>query len=185
MTDSQIIDLYFRRSGSAIEETDKVYGRYCYAVAYNVLENSEDSEEALNDTWLAAWNAIPPTVPDCLKAFLGKLARRISISRLRKTKRVKRGGKAVFTVLEELQECIPSDVNVEREMELRELSEAVSTFLETLTARNRTVFVARYWHVMPVKEIAWRLGMKENTVKTSLARTRENLKTYLKKEGLC
>ena len=117
MTDASIIELYFRRSERAINESQASYGGYCYRVADGILRDARDSEESVNDTWLAAWNAIPPTRPNCLKAYFGALTRRISVDRLRRRSAAKRGGGEALIALEELAECIPSGFSVERTIE--------------------------------------------------------------------
>lgn len=184
MTDSAIIDLYLRRDSRALSETDARYGAYCLTIAANILRCREDAEESVNDTYLAAWNTIPPTRPDSLKAYLGRICRRLSISALRAKTAQKRGGGEVALALEELAECVRSECDVAREVELRELGAAVSAFLRTQGERERTVFMARYFYVMPVNEIAARLGMNANSVKTLLRRTRQRLACRLKEEGL-
>lgn len=185
MTDASIIDLYFRRSDAAIRETDRAYGKFCYAVAFGILNNREDSDESVNDTWLAAWNAMPPSRPNSLKAFLGKLTRRISIMRLRKNTAAKRGGGEAELAIEELAECIPSSVNTAREIELLELTQSVNACLRSMTKRERDLFVARYWYSLPVKELADRFELTESNVKQILHRTREKLQRHLQEEGLC
>ena len=184
MTDSALIDLYWQRSEQAIAETDRAYGSYCYAVAYHVLANREDSDESVNDTWLAAWNAMPPARPSSLKAYLGRLTRNIAISRLRRSSSQKRGGGEITLAMDELGDCIPSSFDMNRTLEARELAESIDRFLAALPERERVIFTARYWYLLPVDEIARRLDMKPNTVKTSLYRSRARLLAHLKKEGL-
>lgn len=183
--DREIIDLYWQRSDMAIAETDAVYGRYCYTVAFGVLGDREDSDESVNDAYLAAWNAMPPNRPESLKAFLGKLTRRISISKLRRRNSRKRGGGEVLTALDELSECVPSSFDTGAQVELKELTEAINGFLAALPERERRVFTARYWYVLPVEKIGAAFGLKTNTVKSILRRTRIKLMEHLKEEGLC
>lgn len=185
MKDTSIIELYWRREDRAIAETDAVYGRFCYTIAHNILFNREDSEESVNDTWLAAWNSMPPHRPSCLKMFLGKLVRRISISRLRLNTAAKRGGGEAELALDELSECVPAPGNVERDMETKELEAAISSFLWTLPETERSLFVGRYWLVMPVNALADRLGVNRSTARSTLSRTRRKLREYLCKEELC
>ena len=185
MTDTAIIDLYWQRSDRAIEESERAYGPYCYRVAHNVLSDRRDAEESVSDTWLAAWNAMPPSRPDSLRAFLGKLARRIAISHLRRSTSQKRGGGETELALEELAECIPDPRSVERQVEQREVTAALNRFLRALPERERVIFTARYFYVTPVEEIARRLGMKPGAVKTQLFRTRRKLLAFLQEESLC
>ena len=141
MTDASIIDLYWRRSDEAIRETDRAYGKFCYAVAFGILNNREDSDESVNDTWLAAWNAMPPSRPNSLKAFLGKLTRRISIMRLRKNTAAKRGGGETPLALDELEECIPTVISIEQLYEEKELETAIDAFVSTLPESERRMFI--------------------------------------------
>ena len=144
MTDAAIIELYFSRSEQAIAESETSYGGYCYHVANGILNDRADSEESVNDTWLAAWNAIPPTRPNCLKAYFGALTRRISVDRLRRRSAAKRGGGEALIALEELAECIPSGFSVERTIENKLLIQAFNAFLASQTEAERNLFVARY-----------------------------------------
>ena len=107
MNDADIVALFWQRSERAIPETETVYGAYCHTVAFNLLRNTEDAEESVNDTWLAAWNAMPPERPDSLKAFLGRITRNIAVTRLRRSRSQKRGGGEACIVIEELSECLP------------------------------------------------------------------------------
>ena len=185
MDDASIIELYWARAERAIAETDAVYGRFCYRIAHNILFDPQDAEESVNDTWLAAWNAMPPHRPSCLKMFLGKLTRRISVSRLRQNTAAKRGGGETELALNELSECIPAPGGVEGELEAKELEAAVNQFVRTLPETERSLFIGRYWLVMPVNELADRLGMNRSTARSTISRTRKRLQEYLCKEELC
>ena len=184
MEDQLIIDLFFQRSEQAIEETDKKYGGYCYSIAYNILTNREDSEESVSDTYLAAWNTIPPRRPNFLNAFLGKLTRHISIDRWRKRSAKKRGGGEMPLVLEELQECVANGENLEERYEQKELVRQVRKFVASLSDTERRVFVCRYWYLDSTAEIAKRFGFSENKVSSMLHRTRGKLEKYLIREGI-
>lgn len=183
MTDTSIIELYFKRSEQAIDESQASYGGYCYRVADGILRDARDSEERVNDTWLAAWNAIPPTRPNCLKAYFGALTRRISVDRLRRRSAAKRGGEALIA-LEELAECIPSGFSVERTIKNKLLIQTFNAFLASQPETARNLFVARYWYGLPVEEIAAKLGMKKNTALSTLRRMRLRLRDRLEKEDL-
>lgn len=185
MDDASIIELYWRREDRAIAETDAVYGRFCFSIARNILFDRQDAEESVNDTYLAAWNAMPPHRPSCLKMFLGKLTRRISVSRLRRNTAGKRGGGEAELALDELAQCLPAPDGVEREIETKELEKAVSAFLRSLPESERSLFIGRYWLVMPTNELADRLGVKRSTARSTLSRTRKKLQEYLRKEELC
>ena len=184
MTDTSIIDLYWLRSELAIAESQSAYGPYCYRVAFGILHDRPDSEESVNDTWLAAWDAMPPNRPQCLKAFLGALTRRISISRLRSKTADKRGGGEALTAMDEFAECIPQRWSMEKALENRELIAAFNAFLSQEPETERNLFVARYWYGLKVSEVARKFGLKQSTVRTKLRRTRLRLLDYLEKEAL-
>lgn len=183
MTEAEILNLYWTRSEQAIEESDKKYGKYCFAIAFGILGESGDADESVNDTWFAGWNSMPPKRPDCLKAYFGKLCRHISLSRLRRRKSLKRGGGEAVLAIEELEECVPGRCDVHAAIELKELGVRINSFLGKLNERERNIFVARYWYALSVCDIAMKLRLKESTVKTSLSRTRSKLKDFLEREG--
>ena len=174
MEDSAIIDLYWAREERALSETDTKYGGYCRSIAHNILKNREDSEECVSDTWLHAWNAMPPQRPSILLSF----------DRCRRQNAEKRGGGSLPLALDELSECVPSSVRVEQTLEARELAEAIDRFLRTLPERECSIFLRRYWYVDTVQEIAARYALRENTAKSILFRTREKLRRYLAGEGI-
>lgn len=183
MEDSTIIKLYWERSERAIRETSEKYGRYCYAIAYHILSNREDSEESVNDTYLAAWNNIPPKRPTVLSAFLGKITRYISLDRWKQRSRGKRGGGEVPLCLEELEECVSGGESTEDAAIRKELLSGVNRFLDTLPETERKVFLCRYWYLDPVPEIAKRFGFSPSKVTSMLHRTRKKLHAYLEKEA--
>lgn len=183
MEDSGIIQLYWDRSEAAITETDRKYGRYCLSIAGNILPSREDAQECVNDTYLAAWEAIPPHRPDILSTFLGKLTRRISIDRWRILTAQKRGGGSMTLALEELGECIPARSDPAAQVEAKELAEAVNRFLAKLPQQERRVFLLRYFHMAGIGKIAKDCGFSDSKVKSMLHRTRKKLRTYLTEEG--
>lgn len=184
MEDSQIVSLYWERNEQAIRETALKYGRYCFSIAYNILSSREDAEESVNDTYMSAWERIPPHQPSVLSAFLGKLTRRISLNKWRNRSRRKRGGGEMILALEELSECIPSGEDVARQMEQKELNLHIVQFLNSLTDTEREVFVCRYWYLADIRQIANAFGFSESKVKSMLHRIRIRLKSHLEKEGL-
>lgn len=184
MKDTEILALYWARDEQAIRETQHSYGRYCYSIAYNILKDREDSDECVNDTWLRAWNVIPPKRPDRLELFLGTITRNLSFDRWKGRHAMKRGGGEMTVALDELVECVPDRHSTEEAAEAAELERCINSFLYTLPERECNVFLRRYWYVEEYSEIAARYGMKLNTVKTSLFRTRSKLKEYLEKEGV-
>lgn len=184
MEDTDIISLYWARDERAISETAEKYGRYCHSVAYRILQNNEDSEECVNDTYTGAWNSIPPHRPELFSAFLAKITRRLSLNRLRSRLTGKRGAGQYAVTLEELAECIPSAQTTEDTFETHELTRILNEFLENLSAEERRVFLCRYWYLDPVKDIAKRFSYGESKVKMMLKRTREKLLIHLEKEGI-
>jgi len=182
MEDKQIVNLYWQRNESAIEETDKKYGRYCHYIAYHILADDEDAKEIVNDTYLKAWNTIPPNRPDPLKPYLGTISRQLSLNRYESQHTQKRGGQVVLA-LEELSECIPDTDSGEDIGESVALSDALSRFLWTLPERTRNMFIRRYFYMSPVAEIARDFSLKESAVTMHLLRTRRKLAQFLKKEG--
>lgn len=184
MDDAKIVALYWERNEQAIEESKSKYGGYCHAIAYRILADLGDSDESVNDTWLAAWESIPPHRPSVLATYLGKLTRRVSLNRWRDRNRDKRGGGEVSLSLDELAECVPSRQDVERIMELAELTDALNRFLAGLPEVERDVFVSRYWFLAPLREIGEKFEFSESKTKSMLFRTRKKLLAYLEKEGL-
>ncbi|MBO4818873.1 MAG: RNA polymerase sigma factor, partial [Firmicutes bacterium] len=165
MEDTKIIELFFSRDESALLQTSAKYGAYCSSIAFNVLGNSEDASECMNDTLLRAWNSIPPQKPESLKAYLGRIARNLAIDRYDKLNAEKRGGGQYELALEELAECI-ADTNDQADSS--ELSQIINDFLKKLDADKRIIFVKRYFYLDPVKQIAKDLSMSESNVKTTL-----------------
>ena len=183
MEDRQIVSLYWRRDQLAIDQTQRKYGNYLTKVAYQILYDLEDCAESVIDTYLAAWNAIPPHKPQSLCAFLSKLSRRISIDLLRKKQSAKRGGGEYELSLEELRQCLPGGQNPEEEADGRELVRTIEKFLLDQPEKTRNVFIGRYFYMDSVKEVARYCGLTESNTKVLLHRTRLALGDYLKKEG--
>lgn len=182
MEDNAIIDLFFKRSEQAIVETDAKYGCYCYSIAYNVLSNREDSQECVSDTYLAAWNAIPPSRPKFLNAFLAKLTRHISIDRWRKTRAKKRGGGELVLALEELENCVGLQ-DTESTFERKELTRVLDRFLLSLPETERNIFLCRYWYLDSIRAISEYSGFTQSKVTSMLHRTRGKLRKVLSEEG--
>ncbi|MGM9626650.1 MAG: RNA polymerase sigma factor [Faecousia sp.] len=183
MDDKAIIDLYWKRSEAAITETDAKYGGYCYSIAYNVLANREDAEESVSDTYLAAWNRLPPQRPAILSAFLGRITRYLSISRWRSQKAEKRGGGEIVLALEELGDCVSGGQCLEEACTRKEATQALNRFLGTLPQTERDVFLRRYWCLDPVADIAESFHFSESKVTSMLHRTRMKLRRQMEKEG--
>lgn len=183
MEDIQIIDLYWARDQMAITATAEKYGGYCAAVARNILASEQDTEECVNDTWLRAWNSMPPQRPGVLAAFLGTITRNLAFNRFRRGRTEKRGSGELPLVLEELEECVSGRESVEGEYDRRELLAAINAYLDGLSPLHRTIFVRRYWYADRVGAIAQRLNMTENHVSMILTRLRRKLREHLMKEG--
>lgn len=184
MEDQEIIDLYFQRSESAISETAEKYGHYCYTIAFNILTNNEDAEESVSDTYMAAWNAMPPRRPAMLATFLGKITRHLSIDRWRARGACKRGGGEMTLALEELEDCAADGQTVERAYERKQLAAVFNRFLEGLPETERKVFLCRYWYLDSIPGIGARFGFSDSKVKSMLRRTRGKLRLELEKEEL-
>ena len=184
MDDKDIIELYWNRLETAIEETAQKYGHFCFYIADHILRNKEDSDECVNDTYLRMWNAIPPQRPQNLKALVGKITRNLALHKWEKRQAKKRGKDEVTYALEELQECISSRNNLDGITEQMVLVDTINAFLEQLDMENRKIFMARYFCFLSIKEIADRYQMSESKVKMSLFRSRGKLKIMLEQEGI-
>lgn len=182
MQDEKIVDLFFARDEQAIAATSAKYNTYCMNIAMNILSNREDSEECVNDTLLAAWNSIPPSRPENLSAFLGKLTRNLSINRYKANHAERRGGGELALSLEELDDCIEDPRTLGDDPE--EIGHLISEFLYTQPKEMRQVFVRRYFHSESISDIADYFDMTESKVKSILHRMRHSLKPYLTEHGI-
>lgn len=182
LNDLGIIDLFFERSEKAISELSSKYGGVVFTIAKNTLNDRQDAEECVNDTFLGVWNSIPPQRPQSLLAFVCRIARNISINRLRHDTTKGRGG--YDACFEELQECVPSSETAESRYEAAELSELIDEFLDKLDKKNRMIFVRRYYYMDTFKEIALAANMSEGAVRTRLSRTRVKMKEFLESRGV-
>ena len=185
MEDDAIVTLYWDRDEGAIRETEEKYGRYLTKIAYNILNNLEDSRESVNDTYLAAWDSMPPHRPSVLSAYLAKLTRRISIDCFRYRTREKRRGSEYAISLSELGECVSGGNTTEEIVNVKLLADAIGIYLRLQSQEARTAFLGRYYFLDSIKEVAAYCGMSESKCKSLLHRTRVGLKEYLRKEGFC
>ena len=183
MEDEQIVSLYWARDEQAISETEIKYDRYLTKIARNILENAEDSRESVNDTYLAAWNSIPPHRPSILSSYLAKLTRRLSIDCFRRRNREKRRDSQYALSLGELGECISAGNTTEEIVNVKLLADSIGVYLRLLPADARNAFIGRYYFLDPLREVAAYCGMTESRCKTLLHRTRLGLKEHLRKEG--
>lgn len=184
MDDKQILELYSERSEAAISETADKYGKYCYYIAYNILYDNQDSEECVNDTYLKAWQTIPPHYPSMLSTYLGKITRNLALNRYKYNNRQKRGEGQTALVLDELLECVPATNTTEQTVEENILVEVLNRFLDSLPEEKMKIFMRRYWYMSPIKEIADDFVMSESKVKMILSRSRSKLLQILEKEGI-
>lgn len=180
--DLQIIELYFARDERAIEETSNRYGRYCFAVANNILSDEPESEECVNDTYMRTWNAIPPTRPAIFRSFLAKITRNLALDRVEKRNAEKRGGR-VAESLDELSECVGGPDGFEA-LEVKELAKIINEELKAESELSRNIFIRRYFYLDSIAEISKKYFIKESKVKTLLYRTRQRLAKRLLKEGV-
>lgn len=183
MDDDKIVCLYWNRDETAISATAEKYGKYCTAIAQNIIGKREDAEECVNDTYLHAWNSIPPHKPKILSSFLGKITRNLAYDKYKYNTADKRGGTAISDVLDELAELVSDHEDVEDSLYEQELVSAIDAFLSTLSVEKRIIFVSRYWYTESISDIAVRLGKKEGTVSMTLNRLRSQLRDYLAERG--
>ncbi len=183
MDDKKIVCMFLERDELALKEVSRKYGAYCTTIARNILHNNEDAEECVNDTYMRVWDSIPPNKPAALGAFLGKITKNLALNRVDSLQCEKRGGKDVSVPFEELDEFISGNDSVEGESEFNEMVDEINAFLETLPAKKRMIFVARYWQYEKLSEIAECFGMAQSSVASSLGRTCRKLRDYLIKRG--
>lgn len=180
MNEQEIIGLFLKRDQSAITELENMYGRYCGSIAANILAQREDREECLNDTWLKVWNSIPPTQPNSLKAFAGKITRNLALNRIRAAGAARRGTGQAAESLEELtRDMEPSSDNVEQAFDRYILTRAINAYLAGQSKEKRIIFVRRYFYMDSVQQIAEMTGRREGTIKSVLSRMREDLRKEL------
>lgn len=185
MTDADIVALYWARDEQAIAQTAQKFGAYCRKIAANLLGSPEDAEECENDTWLAAWNSIPPSRPDKLAPYLGRITRNLALDLRERQNAKKRGGGQMNAVLDELEFLLPAGNHTAQEVESAETARSISAFLRNQPEQARNIFIRRYWYCDATADIAKRYGIGESKVRVTLHRMRAKLKTHLEKEGVC
>lgn len=183
MDDKLIIELYFKRDETAIDETGKKYGAFCHRIAINILNIREDAEECVNDTYSTVWKKIPPEIPQSFQAFLGRITRNLSISRFR-ANRAKKRYNGAEVLLSELEDCIPSSENVEQIIDEKQLSEFIDSWLDSLSADDRALFVRRYWYGDAVKTLSHECGCTQGQMAQRMLKLRKNLKAFLESKGV-
>lgn len=183
MDDEKIVQLYLARDEAAIRESSAKYGNYCYLIAHRILGDPDDADECVNDTWLRAWNAIPPQKPASLSLFFGKITRNLAIDRYREAHRVKRGSGERFLALDELGDLVSGKDDPSTLLQAEELKADINSFLMSLPPEKRHMFILRYWYAEKPSNIAVRCCMTPNQVSSALRRIRKQLHRYLKKKG--
>ena len=183
MEDRKIIELFYERSEQAIVELSNKYGSVCTKVANNILNNSRDTEECVNDAYLGAWDSIPPQKPNPLLSYVCRIVRNLAIKRYHTNTAAKRNS-TYDIALDELENCFPASSSVEEEFNAREVARIIDAFLETLDTENRILFVRRYWHSDSITELAGVFHTSSHNISVRLSRTRETLRKYLRKEGV-
>lgn len=183
-SDGEIISLFWERSEAALQAVSDKYCRICTSIAINILGNAQDAEECVNDTWMTAWETIPPKKPDNLCAYLAKIVKNASVNRVRFKNAQKRGGGQMPAILSELDECVSDGSSVEKTMEIKLMTDAVNEFLETLPQDKRDMFVLRYWYCLSIVDISEKMGLTKNYISVTLLRTRRKFQRFLSKKEL-
>ena len=183
LSDNEIVDLYWSRDEQAIEETHIKYGRYLYSIAYNIVNDNLDSEECLNDTYLGAWNSMPPQRPNVLKAFLTVIIRRISINRYHQKSAMKKIPSELTVSLDELDGIITDEADAYKAIDMEKLAGLINNFVKSLSSRRRFIFISRYYFAEPIDKIAKEIGKSKSTVNKELFSIRSELQTLLEREG--
>ena len=183
MEDEKIIEMFFDRSETAIEELSKKYGRLCLYLANNILGQPQEAEECVNDAYLGVWNSIPPQRPQYLRSFVGRIVHHLACKRYEKEQAQKRQSNYGIS-LEELSELVPDTFSVEDTVQTELLKKSINAFLSEQEPLNRVLFVRRYWMADSCEQLSALTGLKEGAVRTRLSRTRQKLKAYLTKKGV-
>lgn len=183
MDDNKIIALFFERSENAISELSNKYGKLCISLSMNIVNDYRDAEECVNESYLSVWNTVPPNHPNPLLAFLCRIVRYISINRYKRNTANKRKGNYDLC-LEELADCLPSNISVEDDFEKAQLSKYINEFLESLNKTNRIIFVKRFWYMDEYTTISKAIGLSEGAIRTRLSRTKRDLKNFLEERGV-
>jgi len=185
MSDEEIVEMYWQREERALSATDEKYGKYLYTIAYNIVHNNLDSEECLNDTYLGAWESIPPNRPNLFLVYLSKIMRNVAVGKYRSNSAKKNIPSSLVQSLDELDESVPYSPSLEEERAIDELRELLNKWLRGLSESERFLFVCRYYYADTIKDIANMLGITERTVFRQLSKLKENLREHLEKEGYC
>lgn len=183
LDDNIIVDLFLMRDRKALEQTSKKYGSRLRSISYRIVDDYQTAEECENDTYMEAWNTIPPHEPkNYLYAFLARITRHISLNCCRNRSRLKRSA-FIVELSKEIEQCIPAPDDVECRIDDAELSDVINSFLGRLSEEKRNIFIRRYWYLDSVTDISKRFGLSESKIKTTLFRCRNELRRYLEEEG--
>ena len=183
MEDNYIVDLFLHRDEEAIRQTQIKYNRYCHSIAFNILNNQEETEECLNDTWLTVWNTIPPTIPTYLGVYVGKITRINALKRFEYLHAEKRSKAKNILDIDELTDFLSNSINIEEEMIAKDIVKSIEDFLKGISERDRNMFLQRYYYFYSVADISLHHGVKPNYVRTVLRRICVKLKKYLNERG--
>ena len=183
MEDTAIVELYWARDQRAITASDEKYGGLCRSLSFHILASREDAEECVNDTWHRAWDTMPPQRPGCLRAYLCRIARGLSIDRWR-ARRAQKRGEGTEVLLSELEDCVPAALSAEEVWETREVAAAIDRWLDGLDRESRALFVRRYWYGEGVSELARECGCEPKRLTQRMFRLRRALRAFLEKEGV-
>lgn len=184
MEDNRIIDLYWERNENALTQTAEKYGKLCYSIAFNLLNNNEDSEECVDDTYLSAWNLMPPQRPAFLSAFLAKITRNNAFNRIKYSKRKKRSNSQPDILLSELEECLPSNQSADESLNESYVAELISNYLRSISKNKATLFIFRYFFCYSIDELSAKSGYTKEKITSMLYRMRCELKIKLKEGGV-
>ncbi|MBE6703332.1 MAG: sigma-70 family RNA polymerase sigma factor [Ruminococcaceae bacterium] len=184
LSDEEIVELYWGRNERAITETDVKYRNFLFTIAYNIVHDNMDCEECLNDTYLGTWNSIPPTRPNVFQAFIARIMRNVAVNCYKRNHVSKRIPSELVVSLDELDQCMSSDMSLDEEIAIRQLSDALNQYLHNMDEQNRLIFMCRYYYADKIIEIAEMLGISRNTVTKYLSNIRDGLREHLVKEGL-
>lgn len=183
LSDEKIVDMYLKRDENAIFHSDLKYGKYLFSVSYNILHDKLDSEECVNDTYLGAWNSIPPNKPQSLRAFLLTIVRRISINKYHKSTKKSSIPTDMTVSLSELEDFVSCDDSVESYFDAKRLGEVISEFVRNLPPRRQYIFMSRYYVADSIETIAKELNLSRAMIKKELATIRAALRETLEREG--
>ena len=182
--DEKLLRLLQARDERALKAAEQRYGTLCRTMAYRILGDRQDAEECANDVLMKLWNSIPPAAPRSLTAYVSGITRNHALNLLSAKSTAKHGGKQYDAALDELSPYLKSDEDLEDRLGTIALQDAINRFLDTLPEETSLIFLARYYSMQPIKEIAAAHSSTVGRVQMILKRTKEKLRAFLKEEGL-